>query len=64
MIGGQDLKNIKKLTSLLDFPFKNWSTCKFVTLELECKTRNDNSFYLFFGKLGGNMRGDAPTAVR
>ena len=46
-----NLKNIKKMTSLLDFPSKNWSTCKFLTFWLECKTRNDDFFYQFFRKL-------------
>ena len=39
------------MTSLLDFPSKNWSTCKFLTFWLECKTRNDDFFYQFFRKL-------------
>ena len=57
IFGGQNLKNIKKLASLLYFPSRNWSTYKFLTWELKYKTGNYNSFYIFFGKVGGGYEG-------
>ena len=52
VLKGQNVKNIRKMTSLLDSPSKSWFKCKILTFQLEYKTRNNNFFYLFFSKLG------------